>query len=412
MSASVSVVIVSRGRPDALKTCLLAVSQLQYEPFEVVVVADPNGIAAARQMLFADQLKLVPLDVPNISAARNLGVCHAAGEIVAFIDDDAVPEPQWLRYLVAPAVQADAVAMGGFVRGRNGISFQWKARSLNARGEAKELRLEDSSATVLHPPAGRGVKTEGTNMAFQRSVLVELGGFDEAFHYFLDETDLNMRLARAGYATALVPLAEVHHGFKANAMRTAHRVPTDLFDVGASWGVFQRKHVAQPERAARWRSLHHQERIRLLRHLMMGNLEPRDIRRLMKRLKDGYEAGQTRNIGMNSLPSHPLAPFLRFPSCPRNSVWIESTPRRFEEDFARATERVKRGDIVTLCALSRTSFYHHVKFTSQGVWVQLGGIYGRSVREGAFFKMTSRARRQAAEKKRIARQRGLSDDSN
>ena len=118
---TVSVVIVSRDRPLALRRCLTGVSQLQFTPFEVVVVADPAGLAAARELPFAAHLRLVSFDEPNISAARNLGLTHAAGD-VAFIDDDAVPEPTWLRHLTAPAGQADVAAMGGFVRGRNGIS--------------------------------------------------------------------------------------------------------------------------------------------------------------------------------------------------------------------------------------------------------------------------------------------------
>ena len=88
---SVSVVVVSRGRPDALKRCLLGIAQLQYPVFEVVIVSDPSGIKAAKSLPFAADLKLVPFDKPNISAARNLGIVEAAGDIVAFIDDDAVP---------------------------------------------------------------------------------------------------------------------------------------------------------------------------------------------------------------------------------------------------------------------------------------------------------------------------------
>ena len=49
----VSVVIVSRDRPEALRRCLTGVGQLQYAPFEVIVVADPAGIAVARDMVFA-----------------------------------------------------------------------------------------------------------------------------------------------------------------------------------------------------------------------------------------------------------------------------------------------------------------------------------------------------------------------
>jgi glycosyltransferase involved in cell wall biosynthesis len=75
----VSVVIVSRGRPRSLMRTLMGISQIQYWNFEVVVVADPEGIKSAAAMPFADDLKLVPFDTPNISEARNLGLSHAAG---------------------------------------------------------------------------------------------------------------------------------------------------------------------------------------------------------------------------------------------------------------------------------------------------------------------------------------------
>ena len=410
MSLPVSVVIVSRHRPESLKRCLLAVSQLQYAPFEVVVVADPAGVEAVQTLPFADVLKLIPFDAPNISQARNLGIAQAAGEVVAFIDDDAVPEPQWLRYLIAPSDVPSVAAMGGFVRARNGISFQWKARSLDAFGHATALTVTSDEATVLHPPADRAVKTEGTNMAVRRSVLVELGGFDPAFHYYLDETDLNMRLARAGHATAIAPLAEVHHGFEANAMRDAARVPKDLFDIGASWAVFQRKHIPQSAHADHWQSLRMAERLRLLRHLQIGMMEPRQVRRLLHRLDAGYLEGQARPFGEGELPSHAAAPFNTFPSRPRTSVWIESRPTRLRADLALAAQRVQKGEIVSLCSLSTTALYHRVRFTADGVWLQKGGIYGRSERKASLFRMLSRSRRHKEEHQRVAKQRGLCNE--
>lgn len=404
---TVSVVIVSRGRADALTRCLLGLSQLQYDPFEVVVVADPAGITAAEVTPFAAHLKLVPFDEANISAARNLGLTHAAGDIIAFIDDDAVPEPQWLRYLVAPATQADVAAMGGFVRGRNGISFQWKARSLDALGEAHDLDVHDHQSTVLSPPKGHAIKTEGTNMAFRRDVLIALGGFDPAFHYFLDETDLNMRLARAGHRTAIVPLAEVHHGFAANALRTQTRVPRDLFDIGASWAVFQRKHIAPAQHRPQWQRLRNGERQRLLRHMVSGGLEPRDVRRLMRRLDDGYAEGQKRPFGVPQLPAHPVSAFMPFPNQTRASVLIATRPLYFKRDVENAAQRVKNGEIVTLLSLSPSAMFHQSKFTAEGIWLQRGGLFGRSERKGPLFRLTTRGKRIKRETIRIARQRGL-----
>ena len=406
----VSVIVVSRGRPETLKRCLLGISQLQYTPFEVVVVADPGGISAAGQMSFADALKLIPFDEPNISAARNLGLENAAGEIIAFIDDDAVPEPQWLRHLVAPALQSDVAAMGGFVRGRNGISFQWKARSIDEFGESHDVEVDPHQITVLTPPKGRAIKTEGTNMAFRRDILVQIGGFDPAFHYFLDETDVNMRLARAGHATAIVPFAEVHHGFEANKTRTAARVPRDLFDIGASWAVFQRKHVAASEHADHWKRLRQDQRKRLLRHLVQGGLEPRDVRALMKRLDEGYKQGQSRSFGPQQMAKHPAVPFTPFPSKPRKSVILPTRPFRAKRDFKAAQERVNNGEIVTMFNFSPTAIFHQSWFDVSGMWIQKGGLFGKSDRKMPFFRMTTRSRRLSYERSRVTTQRGFSED--
>lgn len=406
----VSIVVVSRHRAADLTRCLTGISQLQYDPFEVIVVADPKGIEAAQTLSVSDALKLVPFDKPNISAARNLGIAQAAGEIVAFIDDDAVPEPQWLRYLVAPGAQANVSAMGGFVRGRNGISFQWTARSLDELGEPHTLDVDPERPSVLTPPKGRAIKTEGTNMAFKRDVLVELGGFDPAFHYFLDETELNMRLARAGYATALVPLAEVHHGFAANTTRTQARVPRDLFDIGASWAVFQRKHVAGAERKAQWKRLRSNQRNRLVQRMIQGYLEPQDVRRLLRRLDAGFAEGLTRAPGQGQLPTHPAAPFKPFPARTRPSRVIATRPLRFRRARQEAAERVKNGEIVTLLNFSRSAIYHQLSFGEDGVWVQSGGIFGKSSRNQTLFSVTTWSRRVQKERARVARQRGISEE--
>ncbi|MDE1132882.1 MAG: glycosyltransferase family A protein, partial [Ascidiaceihabitans sp.] len=75
MSVSVSVVVVSRDRPDALYLCVLGLSQLQYSDFEIVVVADAKGLAAIE--IFREQVKIVQFDEANISAARNMGISQS-----------------------------------------------------------------------------------------------------------------------------------------------------------------------------------------------------------------------------------------------------------------------------------------------------------------------------------------------
>ncbi len=398
----VSVVIVSRGRPDALSLCLTGCMQLHYDPFEIVVVADPAGVAAAQALTFAGQIRIIGFDAANISAARNVGINAAAGEIVAFVDDDAVPEPTWLSHLVGAMQQNDVVVAGGFVRGRNGISYQWQGRTLSALGDAADLPIVGMEPVVVHPTPDRCAKTEGTNMAVRRDVLVDMGGFDPAYHYYLDETDLNMRLGRAGYACAIVPLAQVHHGFAANTRRRADRVPTDLFDIGASWAVFQRKFIPQEQRQNHWQGIRASERRRALRLMVGGYIEPRAVTRLLGRLDQGYGEGKVREIGEGSVAETPAAPFKRIEPRTLPAVYIGA--RRIGAAKARteARHRVKDGETVTVVILSHTALYHQARFHPDGYWEQCGGIYGKSDRSETALRFWRFAKRSSAEVARIA----------
>ncbi len=408
----VSVVIVSRGRPKALLRCLTGVSQLYYPNFEVIVVADPHGMKAIQDSKWDPLVKQVEFDEANISIARNLGVAQSAGEVVAFIDDDAVPEPTWLTHLCSPFENDPEVAVtGGFVRGRNGISFQWKAQTIDVSGESQVLVVDEVRTTVLQPTNGRAIKTEGTNMAVRRDVLADMGGFDPAFRYFCDETDLNMRLATDGRATAIVPLAEVHHGFLPNATRRASRAPKDLFQIGASKAVFLRKHCPQEQHAEVWRIFTGREKRRALRYMQSGELEPRDVRRLMSSLRSGYAEGQLRPLG--ALPVIPKAPegFRKLTGTSEVSSFVVAgrlpNARRLRN---RAMQEVGRGRNVSLFLFSCTSLYHRVRFHDDGYWEQRGGLFGRSDRSQPLFRMTSFKRRLKAEKLRIAEQRRLLEE--
>ncbi|MEQ6249461.1 glycosyltransferase [Sulfitobacter sp. HNIBRBA3233] len=405
---TVSVIVVSRHRPQALQRCLTGLSQVQYPAFEIVVVADPAGIDAVDAMAGMEMVKLVPYNVANISAARNLGIAQAAGDIVAFIDDDAVPEPTWLRHLVAPAAHRDVAAVGGFVRGRNGISYQWRARTLDTFGNPHPVELDPYQATVLMPPKGRAIKTEGTNMAVRRDVIVALGGFDSAFRFFLDETDLNMRLARAGHATAIAPLAQVHHGFAASARRREDRVPRDLTEIGASWAVFQRKYIPPAERASHWAEITSGERRRLLRHMVSGRLMPGEVRSLMRGLRDGYAEGQTRSFGASTVPRHSVLPFRPFPARARNARFTAVRGLRGKAAIADAAARVSVGETIeTVLVLSPSAFFHRSWMTPEGVWVQRGGLFGKAERSEPLFRLNSFRGRVRREKQRIARVRGI-----
>ena len=220
---TVSVIIPNRDRLPELRRCLMALQLQTRRDFEVVIVTNHRrdaleavpGIAHVRHLHF---------EPANVSAARNAGIAIAAGEIVAFIDDDAVAEPTWLARLTAVFEDPAIGAATGTVIGRNGVSVQWGPSGIDTQGYDQPL-VVTGPVEVFGPGGDIAVKTVGTNCAFRRAALAETGGFNEALRFYLDEADVNLRMNGSRWATAYVSGARVNHGFAGSATRRSDRVP-------------------------------------------------------------------------------------------------------------------------------------------------------------------------------------------
>lgn len=400
----VSVVIVSRDRPLALRRCLIGVGQLRYPEFEIVVVADAAGCDAVARLGWQHRVKCLLFEERNISAARNAGIAVASGTVIAFVDDDAVPEPTWLSHLIVPFQASSVSAAGGYVIGRNGISFQWKARDISADGRSRPIDLASDDPTILRPRAGHGIKTEGTNMAFRRSVLVRQGGFDTAFRFYMDETDFNLRLAADGNETAIVPRAQVHHGFAAGPYRRQDRVPTDLCEVGASTAVFLRKHGGQLDRSLRIAEERAVQKRRLLEHMLAARLLPGDVRRILSSFDTGVADGERRPLGRGGNFSETSPPFLLFrpETADAGSKNILGRPLNRARRLTEAAAATAEGYITSVYVFSPTLRFHRVRFTEPGFWLQEGGLWGRSDRSDPLFRLWRRRARLAREVARVA----------
>ena len=391
----VSVIIVSRNRPAAVSRCLAGLRQSDHPDFEVVVVADPAGLIVA-----GAGIKAIAYDRPNISVARNLGLAAASGAVVAFIDDDAVPEPTWLTRLVTAFDDPAVSAAAGYVRGRDGIALEWQAQVMDKRGQAQPLVCDAAWTTVHHGRAGLGIVTIGTNMAVRRDVLLRMGGFDPAYRYFLDESDVNMRLAVAGHGTAIVPLAQVHHASAASERRRSDRAPLSLNELGASTAVFLRKYAQESDRAGALDALRLKHRQTALRRMVSGRMEPRDVKRLLATLEQGIRDGLARRIA--DLPPIPAAtaPFLPFSGTgPKPGAvfagWFWNR-RRLHADALRLRAA---GTIVTVMTFTPSALHHHMRFSDSGFWEQRGGVFGRSSPSGPlvrFTRLRDRIRRECA----------------
>ncbi len=184
---AVSIVISTYDRAPYLRRTLDAVMRLRHCAFEVIVVDGPStDETAAVLAAHGDRITVAHCPEPNLSMSRNIGVALARGDITAFIDDDAIPEPDWLDALVAGFADPCIGGVGGFIRDAGGVGFQCKvvvADRLGANQGYESLADAEADGLEHGPGARRYLSLTGANSAYRRTALLEVGGFDEAYAY-------------------------------------------------------------------------------------------------------------------------------------------------------------------------------------------------------------------------------------
>lgn len=362
-----SVIVVSRHRPAALERCLRALTR-QSHPLELVLVADPGAVQTCPDL----PIKRIAFDQANISAARNQGLAQAAGDVVLFIDDDALAGCDWVAALTAPFADPQVIAATGFTRGPDGLNWQSRAERIDRSG--RSIPIADRRPVSLAPKNGRAVSTMGTNCAFRREALISIGGFDPAFAFHLDESDVNMRQAAAQPKglTAIVPAAQVIHGLAPGTSRAQIGVPHDLYDIGRSTVIFARRHGGDPE----W--LRDAQHNRLLRLMVAGRLDPFAVPRIMATLQRGMADGAGVTPALPEWTQAPAPPFLPLPQSLGEQAFLAGWQWHAPDLRAQAAALVAQGRSVTLLLLSPSALPHRLKLCPGGWWEQVGGVWGPS----------------------------------
>jgi GT2 family glycosyltransferase/exo-beta-1,3-glucanase (GH17 family) len=195
----ISVVICSCNGARTIRDCFEGLLKLEYPDYEVIVVNDGSTdltAAIAHQYGF----RAISTENRGLSSARNTGMEAATGEIIAYTDDDARPDPGWLRYLAATFTSGNYIGVGGpnIAPPGDGSIAECVA---NAPGGPLHVLLSDREAE--HIP--------GCNMAFRKEALQAIGGFDPQYRIAGDDVDVCWRLQQQGWKLGFNPAAVVLH---------------------------------------------------------------------------------------------------------------------------------------------------------------------------------------------------------
>jgi len=202
----ISVVIPSYCRPAALGRCLAALAEQDFAPaqFEVIVVDDGSDPPLRDSVSgFGRRLSLTVLRQDNAGpgAARNRGAAAARGSLLAFTDDDCLPESGWLSALAEKHSENPTDLLGGPLRNHD---------STNPYAEAAQLIVDSAYCFYSeHPESGRFFASN--NMAVPASEFASVGGFDADFRIASEDRDLCDRWLQSGRNLQFADGAVVRH---------------------------------------------------------------------------------------------------------------------------------------------------------------------------------------------------------
>ena len=221
-----SLIVNTVDRAGPLRTLLCSLEHQSYPHFEVIVVVGPthdNTLAVLEE--FASRVRVLRCPTANLSRSRNIGLLAARGEIVAYIDDDAVPCRTWLKQLARLLDNPALSATGGLVYDVHPRSAKVQQRIGLMSSLAEQIDVQASWLDHI-VPTREGTwwlgRMMGTNMAVRRQALFAIGGFDEYYSWLFDDADVCLRLAAAGYSVQPVTEAAVYHVPASSRNRVVH----------------------------------------------------------------------------------------------------------------------------------------------------------------------------------------------
>ncbi|MGA7730898.1 MAG: glycosyltransferase family 2 protein [Chloroflexia bacterium] len=217
-SPSVAIVIPTHNNLSLLLECLESVRALDYPREQLEIIVVDNASTDRTQAVLSERyphIKLVTLETnTGFAPACNRGAAEADAEYVAFLNNDAVADPNWLHALLA-ALEVGGegtVCAASTILSRDGDEVEFEGAASNLFGAGKPQSVWGWPDLPAPPTTGTPLLfASGGAMLIRRDTFLAVGGFDPAYFAYFEDVDLGWRLWVLGYRVVYAPEAIVRH---------------------------------------------------------------------------------------------------------------------------------------------------------------------------------------------------------
>lgn len=215
MSDFISVILSTFNRRQLLEKTLPAIfgQTLNSDKYEIIIVddgsTDGTKVLVESYAKVHNNLKYFNQGHKGLSASRNLGISKAGGGIIAFTDDDCIPDKDWLKKI--------------------GETFKSNPEMVGIEGKVitdKERRLFSSAPENL-----KGNKFTGANMAFKKESLEQIGLYDEKFRFYREDSDMAIRISKLGKIMFNPDIIVYHPALPIPYLQPIKRLPLVCSDI-------------------------------------------------------------------------------------------------------------------------------------------------------------------------------------
>ncbi|MBI4064985.1 glycosyltransferase family 2 protein [Candidatus Gottesmanbacteria bacterium] len=211
----VSVVILNWNGKKFLNDCFLSLKKVRYKPLEVILV-DQNSSDGSGQYVRKNfpWVKLIASKINNgFARGNNIGAAAATGEYILFLNNDTMVTPDFLGRLVTACMNDMMIGcIQPEMRVMHTPSLLDEAGAyLTCTGFLYHYGYRKSYRLPIYKTKREIFSAKGACMLIPKKVLAQIGGFDEEFFIFFEETDLCYRMWLAGYKVIYEPDAFIFH---------------------------------------------------------------------------------------------------------------------------------------------------------------------------------------------------------